>query len=140
VLIDGDAEERAHRVPPRPRPRQEHRATRVITAGFVRRRHRLGHVQAADQHDAIAKRLQRFGDEREPEVTPHLQWAPVARRRTVRMPDPDEAAHRCCGRQSRRRQRRHHRLEQGQRQRHSCAAQERPAGDVLLRYEHLFAS
>ena len=68
VLIDRDAEERADGVPPRPRPGQQHRAARVIAARLVGRRHRLGHVEAADQHDAVAERLQRLGDERELEV------------------------------------------------------------------------
>jgi hypothetical protein len=40
----------------------------VIAAWFVSGGHRLGHVEAADQDDAIAEGLEGLGDERELEV------------------------------------------------------------------------
>ena len=132
VLVDGDAQERAHRVASRPRAGQQHRAARVIAARLVRRRHRLRHVEAADQDDAVAEWLQRLRDEGEVEVLPVLERTPVARRCAVRVPDADEAPHRRRGGQPRGRQRRHHRLEQRQRQRDAGTAQKRPPSNVLL--------
>src|SRR6185295_9614254 len=135
-LIDGRAEKRAHRVAARTRAREQHRAARVIAARLLVGRRRLRHVEAGDEHDAIADRLERLGDERELEVLALLQRTPVAGRGAVRMPDADEAPRRRGRRQPRGRQRRHHRLEQRQGQRDTGAAQEGPPRNVLLRYVH----
>ena len=135
-LIDGRAEIRADGVPPRPRARQQRRASRVVAAGFVCCRRRLGHVEAADEHDAVAERLERLGDEREREVLPLLERTPVAGRRAVRVPDADEPLRRRgCG-QPQRPQGRHHRFEQRQGEGDAGAAEKRPSGNVLLGDEH----
>ena len=130
VLIDSDSQERAHRVASRPRSGQQHRAARVIATRLVRRRHRLRHVEAADEDHAVAKWLERLRDKREVEVLPVLERTPVARRCAVRVPDADEATHRRRSGHPRGRQRRQHRLEQRQRQRDAGTAQKRSSSNV----------
>ena len=138
-LIDRRTEKRAHGVAPRTRTREQHGAAGVIAARFLVGGHRLGHVQPGDEHDPIAQRLERLGDERELEVLSLLQRAPKAGSRAVRVPDADEAPYRRSGCQPRGRQRRYHRLEQRQGQGDAGAAQEGPPRDVVLRHVHRLA-
>src|SRR5262245_30800868 len=135
-LVDGRSKIGADGVSPRPRPRQQDRATRMIAAGLLRGRCRLGHVEAADEHDAVAERLQRLRDEREREVFPFLERAPIARRRAMWVPDADEPLRRGRGGQPQRPECRHHRFQQRQRQRDAGATEERAPRDVFLRCKH----
>ena len=90
-LIDRDAQIRAHGVSSRAGAGQQDRAARMVAAGLVVGGHRLRHVQAGDEHRAIAEWLQRLRDERELEVLAFLQRTPIPGRRAMRMPDADEA-------------------------------------------------
>ena len=118
-LVDRHAQVRADGVAPRTRARQQHRAARVIAARLLVGGHRLRHVEAADEHHAVAERLERLGDERELEVPAFLDRAPVAGRGAVRVPDADEAPHGRRGGQPQRREGGHHRVEQRQGQGHA---------------------
>ena len=135
-LIDRRPKVGADGVATWPRARQQHGAARMIAAGLVVGRHRLGHVEARDQHDAAAEGLEWFRDEREVEVAALLERTPITRRGTVRMPDADEPLDGGRRRQTKRRQRRDHRFEQRQRKRHARTAKKRPPRHVLFRHVH----
>ena len=135
-LVDGHAEVRADRVAPRARPRQQHCAARVIAARLLVGGHRFRHVEAADEHHAIAERLERLGDERELEVPAFLGRAPVAGRGAVRVPDADEAPHGRRGGEPQRRESGHHRVEQRQGEGDAHPVQERPTRYVSLGDKH----
>src|SRR6516225_8003875 len=104
-------------------------AARLLCGG-----RRLRHVEAADEDDALPKRLERLRDERELEVLSLLERTPVTGRGAVRVPDAHEAPGRCRGRESQGCQSGHHRLKERQGQRHASAAQKHPTRDVLLAY------
>jgi hypothetical protein len=111
----------------------------MIAAGLIVCRHRLRHVEAGDQHDTVAERLERLGGERELEVFSLLERAPVSRRRAVRVPDAGKSPCRRGRRQPQRTQRRHHRFEERQRERHPGPAQERASWNVAVSDEHRYS-
>jgi hypothetical protein len=108
----------------------------MIAAGLVGGRHRFRHVESADQHHAVAERLQGLVMYENVKSLPCCSGTPIARRCAMGMPDADESPHRRRGGQTCRRQRRHHRLEEWQRQGHPGAAQERSSVDMLLGDKH----
>ena len=107
----------------------------VVGAGHPRRRLRRPRPEPARDHHLVPERLERLPDVRIREAPPHRVGNPVAGRGAVRDEDPREAGRRRRG-GVQRRGRRHHRLEQRQRDRRAHSPQKRPARQAPLRDEH----
>src|SRR5262245_43899693 len=108
----------------------------MIAAGFCGGIGSIEHVHYGSQGDAVAKRVQGFRDEGEVEVLPFLKRAPIAGRRTVRMPDTEESRDRRRGRLLRVRLRRHHAVQERQTDRDTRASQEGSAWNELFGEKH----
>ena len=110
----------------------EERRARAEVDRFAPRR-----LHLADGDELIAEPLERLHDRLELEVAADGRRMPRVRVHAVRHVDGPEPERRLCRRPRLGRQGRHHRIEHGQRHRGAKgAAQERAAGQMLLRDDH----
>ena len=132
-LIRRDAGIRVHALRRlRPHPAQPRRRAQRVDRG------RVGGAMAEARDDVhvVAERLERLEDGRELEVGAFLRRRPAVHDRAVRQVDEAEPRRRIRRRLREQRARRHHRVEQRQRERGSDALEERPAIKMLSGDEH----